>query len=236
MKVRPTDLWAVVDMAFVATFQTIEDKAAGNGPQAGRSFHAATAKCSEASTALQQLVSNGPIADQVEHTHAKVLQHVLAHHLLPLLATIGACLTESDRKAPSASAAMASRKVPTKGIHPHIVNAIEEQIARVRAQELSQIVSKVDPDGMGQILLWLAESETVGTGNAVVFFQLVAKKRTDLLDRLTSLLNGFGMLSDDNSAVRIATNQFVPIGDIDSKIARLLLAWKYSSVRDEVEQ
>jgi hypothetical protein len=44
------------------------------------------------------------------------------------------------------------------------------------------------------------------------------------------------MLSDDNSAVRIATNQFVPIGDIDSKIARLLLAWKYSSVRDEVEQ
>jgi hypothetical protein len=116
-----------------------------------------------------------------------------------------------------------------------LAKAIEDEIAKADVKSTERFAMDVQRSNLGQILLWLATPDDAGTGHLIVFLRSLARNRSDLLDDAKSFIATLGTLDISQGFVQITPTVRVPIDQVGSQTARILLAKAYLAEKDGLQ-
>ncbi len=221
---RFADIWNLVDSAFADIARMIDAKSNWQLSESSEALHAAGQATARASKALADSLAN--VKSENDHQNVALLQRVISNHLMPVLAALNNCAVKEQ---PS------HEPETPRLITTPLAKAIEDEIAKADVKSTERFAMDVQRSNLGQILLWLATPDDAGTGHLIVFLRSLARNRSDLLDDAKSFIATLGTLDISQGFVQITPTVRVPIDQVGSQTARILLAKAYLAEKDGLQ-
>ena len=231
-------IWTAIDTAFGATIRVIQNKSAGNWQAAAMAMEESNAALVEATRQFQTLTAS--LRNQREHHEAVAINRVLTSYLVPLLSALMECMhsagSVSGSAAPTQAVAVTERP---PWLSTQILSAIDAQLRSLanNPTALSRLTGMLYPLAQLNELSViraceiLASDDDLGVAFVIRVLRDVQAGRRDLMGYFGAFLQEVGTLSNDASTVTTSGVR-IPIGDVSSVHARILLAVRYLEVKE----